>query len=124
MLSGSSVAGRGGRSTAQRRGGRATNVKRPLNEEVFRTDEEKHLRWRPFARHLKLTLRQSFTLKPKMFLSVFPDPHLGSENKKELSSLSSLLVDVPQDDELTRTLEKGQKRLKALALKWLAPKYY
>ena len=43
--------------------------------------------------------------------------HLGAEIKKELSALSGLLVDIPQEDDLKVSLEKNQKRLKALALK-------
>ncbi|CAE7264481.1 unnamed protein product, partial [Symbiodinium microadriaticum] len=63
----------------------------PLNEEVFRTDEEKHDKW-------------------------------SSEIKRELATLSSLLIDVPQDDDLKTDLDRCSKRLKGLALKFKTAK--
>eukprot|EP00439_Symbiodinium_sp_Y106_P044717 s4474_g5.t1 len=41
----------------------------------------------------------------------------GAEIKRELASLSSLLIDLPQEDDLTQDIDKYNKRLKALALK-------
>ncbi|CAE7387343.1 unnamed protein product [Symbiodinium sp. CCMP2592] len=63
----------------------------PLNEEVFRTDAEKHDKW-------------------------------SSEIKRELASLSSVLIDIPQDDDLKTELERCNKRLKGLALKFKTAK--
>ena len=43
----------------------------------------------------------------------------GSEIKRELASLSSVLIDIPQDDVLKTDLDRCNKRLKGLALKRL-----
>ena len=42
--------------------------------------------------------------------------------KKELSSVGNILVDLPQDDELTCELRTKYTKLEKLAIKWLASK--
>ena len=41
---------------------------------------------------------------------------LGAEVKKELGTISGILVDIPQDDELKGDLEKLQRKLTKLGL--------
>ena len=38
--------------------------------------------------------------------------------KKELKDIAGYLVDMPADNDLTRTLKKHQRSLKTLASKW------
>ena len=92
-------------------------VKVPINEEHFRTDEDKKSRWSYFAEnagHVLNSLVCMSALETRTSFCI----NLGAEIKKELASLTGILVDIPQDDPLKADLEKAQAKLNKLALQF------
>ena len=112
-----------GRKPASRKGSSVAVKKVPLNEEVFRTDEDRHTKWSNVAAiigvfHFLWALKIECTqdcLNLAKLINIS-----GNEIKKELGAISGLLVDLPQDDDLQSDLRKAHHRLQKLAIRLLA----
>lgn len=91
---------------------RATS-KKPLLEQTFNTEKEKHQRWswglKCFSPHNSVA--------PFFFRNHFPSQ--GNEIKKELKDIAGFLVDMPKSSDLTNVLKKHQRSLKAFASRLL-----